>query len=475
MNRVGILVLTVSASLCLAVSVRGDPAGPARAGTEPTGTAGAQARPLSANDISWLFPAPASEADLAALISMGELAASDGPVWTEDVFHHFLAIAGGPAGSVEGTMHRIQLPGAVWTKNAWYITGVRVDPGAPGLSSESVKQFGRAPQIRLIVQPITRNPDGTLKVYDIAAHLGFNFTMPDYDHPFQSGCFVKPKADIDAFKAIVADLVGMRDMLRSSVSTAGPLGVHPGLNPKNPKTATLTRNEMKALLERHLSNGRLAFMAITALSDVHDRAWVFLSMANVLPGIERSMPQGGFVPVHGPALDGHHFAQLFNAAANQHMVFPMPYPNNGTGSFTCVNAALPIPGPPIDERLGVSTAPLMNKVPATSEDERNNIKDIINKIVDPESSNSFNTDCVSCHTETRLGIDLLIGNSHIEEDIDKLLLPDSKWNVRGFGWSPRTGAPAQPTLSHRVGKETFKALEFINDRCLPRPNAACIP
>ena len=31
MNRVGILVLTVSASLCLAVSVRGDPAGPARA------------------------------------------------------------------------------------------------------------------------------------------------------------------------------------------------------------------------------------------------------------------------------------------------------------------------------------------------------------------------------------------------------------------------------------------------------------
>jgi len=71
MNRVGILVLTVSASLCLAVSVRGNPAGPARAGTEPTGTAGAQARPLSANDISWLFPAPASEADLATLISMG--------------------------------------------------------------------------------------------------------------------------------------------------------------------------------------------------------------------------------------------------------------------------------------------------------------------------------------------------------------------------------------------------------------------
>jgi hypothetical protein len=181
---------------------------------------------------------------------MDDLTANDGPVWPDAAFHQFLGIASGPAGSVEGTAHRIGLPPAVWTRHAWYISGVRIDPSAHGLSSNSIEQFGRSPQIRLSVQPITRNSDGTVKVYDIAVHLAFSFTMPDYDPPFRPGCWPRPKADVDAFKAIVADLVGLRDMLQSSISTKGPLGVHPGL--KNRNIARNTRNEMKALLERHL-------------------------------------------------------------------------------------------------------------------------------------------------------------------------------------------------------------------------------
>ena len=117
----------------------------------------------------------------------------------------------------------------------------------------------------------------------------------------------------------------------------------------------------------------------------------------------------------------------------------------------------------------------MNDLPARTVDEKDKILEIMDTLVDPDASHMFNTDCVSCHTETWLGINLLKGNSHIKEDIDKLLLPDQIWNVRGFGWFPRTRGPAQPTLSHRVGRETFAVLNFINERCLPRPEATCLP
>jgi len=483
MNRITALSLTTAALLVMGEStglVQRIGLQTIRAALGQTDGQTQQIEPLSANDISWLFPAPADDADLAKLISIGDLTAGDGPVWSEDIFHQFLTIASGSAGLVEGTTHRIGLPAEVWSRGVWYISGVRIDPGAPGLSPALVKQFGRSPQIRLSVQPITHTPDGKLKVHDIAAHLAFSFTMttangdPIDDLPAEIGCFPRPKANVDAFKAIVADLVALRDTLKNGqpgVTTARPLGVHPGLNDAN--TAVNTRNEMKALLERHLASKRLTFMTVTALSAGLSSSWIFLPMFNVPPNTDPSSPKGGFVPMRGPALDGHSYAQLFNAAANQHKVVPAPYTNNITGP-TCKHAALPIAGPAIDDRLGADTASMMNTL-VKSEDERHDVLEEINKLVDPDASHLFNTDCVSCHTETRLGIKLLKGTGHITEDIDKRLLPNDPWNVRGFGWFPRPRDPAQPTVSHRVGKETFAVLTFINERCLPRPEATCMP
>jgi hypothetical protein len=299
---------------------------------------------------------------------------------------------------------------------------------------------------------------------------------PDYDSPAEIGCLPRPQANVEAFKAIVADLVALRDRLKNgqpSVATTRPLGIHPGLN--NTNTAVNTRNEMKALLERHLSSKRLTLMTVTALSAGLSSSWIFLPIFNVPPGIDPSRPDGGFVPMRGPALDGHNYAQLFNAAANQYKVVPAPYTNN-RGRRTCKHAALPIPGPPIDDRSGADTALLlMNDGEVTSDEEKKKILKTIDTLVDPDASHMLNTDCVSCHTETRIGIDLLKNDSHIKEDVDKLLLPDHIWNVRGLGWFPRRTGPAQPTLSHRVGKETFAVLRFINERCLPRPDATCMP
>src|SRR5262249_33859689 len=243
--------------------------------------------------------------------------AGDGPVWSEDIFHQFLTIAAGPAGSGEGAMSRIGPPAAVRWRAVWYIRGGGLDPGAAGFSPDSAKQFVRPPRIRLRVQPITPSADGKLKVYDIAAHLAFSFTMtkangdPDDDVPFQIGCFPRPKANVEAFKAIVADLVALRDTLKNgqpSITTTSPLGVHPGLN--NTNTAIDTRNQMKALLERHLSSNRLTAMTVTALSAGLSSSWIFLPIFDVPPNTDPSRPKGGFVPLHGPALDGHHYAQL---------------------------------------------------------------------------------------------------------------------------------------------------------------------
>src|SRR5262249_26097340 len=106
MNRTTRLCVTTIAFVCLVAGVIDDPGGLAkRIGVQPVSGAVAQTLDqLSANDISWLFPPPATDADLADQISMRDLVGLDGPVWSDHAFNQFLTIATGPAGSVPSTM-----------------------------------------------------------------------------------------------------------------------------------------------------------------------------------------------------------------------------------------------------------------------------------------------------------------------------------------------------------------------------------
>ena len=61
---------------------------------------------------------------------------------------------------------------------------------------------------------------------------------------------------------------------------------------------------MKAILERHLSSARIGAMAIMGLPANASEPWIFLSMQFVPPGLVPQLPNGGFIPVHGPTLDG---------------------------------------------------------------------------------------------------------------------------------------------------------------------------
>jgi len=114
------------------------------------GTAPAQAasKPLAPNDVSILFPPPKSAGDLANLIAVSDLAGPSGSpqrLFSDADFAHFIANAENPEHPDvpdSGARH-IQFPDAVKKIDAWFVAGIRIDPGAPGLSPEIIAQFGR--------------------------------------------------------------------------------------------------------------------------------------------------------------------------------------------------------------------------------------------------------------------------------------------------------------------------------------------
>jgi hypothetical protein len=196
----------------MALGLIGDPraffeGGSPHAGIAAHAQAASPITPLSVNDVSWLFPAPKSLDDL---ISMDDLSTNGAPIWSDSAFRQFITIASGPAGRVTGSDQQIDLPAAVWSKRAWYIAAVHFDPSAPGFTSEIRDQFGQEFQIRLVVQPVIRNADGTFKFYDVAAHLVFEFNPGNDDPPADKGCFPRPRPDFGLAKQIAQGLVAVR-------------------------------------------------------------------------------------------------------------------------------------------------------------------------------------------------------------------------------------------------------------------------
>ncbi|MGY4319200.1 hypothetical protein [Bradyrhizobium sp. JR3.5] len=425
------------------------------AGAAPAQTA---SKPLSANDVSILFPPPRSPGDLVNLIAVSDLTGPTGSaqrLFSDGDFSRFIANAENPErpGVPDSGARRIQLPDVVKRIEAWFVAGIRIDPGAPGLSADVIAQFGRQPQIRLIIQPVTNGPEG-FKVHDTAGHLIFSFNL-DPDPPLD-GCapFPRFKPDDEAFKAIVRDVASLRDQLAAGkfgnvkVSTAGDMNVHPGLVGASAKP--FRDAVKKALLEKHLSPQRLNTMAIMGISP--PEPWVFVSMLRV--------PQAGLIAVPGPTLDGLHAAQMFSILSGTHVV-PRPVTNN-QNPITCRHAALQTPPLPLASRKGVSTADFIDaNVP------NSRVLEIVNIIADPKKSHFFNTDCVSCHTETAQPLARKVQNFAVP-GVNPAVLPRENWNVRNFGWFPSFlhGGPAAATITRRAAAETADVVDFINSQLL---------
>ena len=183
-------------------------------------------------------------------------------------------------------------------------------------------------------------------------------------------------------------------------------------------------------------------------------------MAEVPPGFDPNLPNGGFDPVHGPTLDGQQFAQMLGPGGSVPRVVPVPHTNN-LNSITCANAAVSPLSLPIAKRAGVATSDLFVTPPPPPD----KTKEILDLIADPSRSHFFNTDCVSCHTETRRAMELL----KVKDipGLNSTVLPNGSWNVRNFGWSPAEG-PAQATVTRRTEAETTAVVTFINSQLIAR-------
>lgn len=436
----------------------------------------AQVAPLSPDDVSWLFPPPQFTQDLENTIAMADLTAADPKdsskrvaLWPATAFAQFLANAEGPATQIGS--HHLKLPQEAHDIKAWRIAGLRIDPGAPGLTNEIIGQFGRQPQIRFILQPVT-TPVGGVKIDDVTAHVIFSFDLGG-ETPAQPGCLSRFVPDDKAFGAIARDFATLRDELANGhfggkkIRTAGRLlGVHPGL--ADPTAAKPLRDALVTVLERHLANAKLTGMAIMGLADGGPEPWVFLAMTQVPPGVVPSLPNGGFIPIHGPALDGVEFAEALAVRETPHEVIPTPAPNN-LNPITCKNAALPAGASalPIAERKGLATAALFDLGQNKQTDPKTvaKINQTVDLIADPTRSHFFNTDCVSCHTDTRRALDLL--NNRSIAGVDPAVLPTGKWDVRNFGWFP--SKPNVATATRRAASETQAVVNFINSKGLAKP------
>jgi hypothetical protein len=377
-------------------------------------------------------------------------------LWSDTDFQSFLRIAENPAVQVAGANLPLELPSEVKNINAWFIAGIRIDPGAPGLSKEIIDQLGQQPQIRFIVQPVTRLAGNKVRVHDIAGHLIFSFSTTVPDAPAVAGCLPRSKPEMPAFQTVVRDIVALRDQLAAGqfggakIATAGrPLSVHPGLTGVSARSF---RDAVKRMLEKNLAPQRLTSMAIMGLNE--PEPWIFIAMQKV--------PAGGrllFVQVPGPTLDGRQVAQMLSFRGAQRVI-PAPVTNN-QNPITCRHAAFQNPPLPGSERKGVATADFFDRQAVEAR-----TREIVDIIADPKKSDFFNTDCISCHTDTRQGMDRI--KNFTVADVDPQVLPKENWNVRNFGWFPSFFRPGvvDATVTRRTAAETAEVVEFINKELL---------
>jgi hypothetical protein len=174
---------------------------------------------------------------------------------------------------------------------------------------------------------------------------------------------------------------------------------------------------------------------------------------------------GKYIPVPSPTLmqskEHLQFSQMLSFVTGDVHVFPEPI-NNNLNPITCQSLAVPK-----DERKGVATAELFDITlvgdEKTDKAAKAKVKPVVDAIADVSRSHFFNTDCVSCHTETRREMELLDKDAF--PGISKKVLPASPYNVRNFGWFL-----SAPSVTRRTQAETAEAVECINhlDACYNR-------
>ena len=270
------------------------------------------------------------------------------------------------------------------SKSNWRIAGMRIDPTAPGGHASLRAIFGSSAQIRLIVQPVTEI-GGRVKVHDTAVHLVYSFEKPRDPS--------KPRVaipDNEAFADIVDDIKWLKAVSKAGGATTTdlPLGVHPGLTANVPGL----NDELKRFLGKHLSEEKLSAMALMGIENGAE-PWIFLTLA---PDKDRVF---GPLPIPAP------FAkpQMIDFTSSPGDVVPVPVVNNrpmagGTSPTGVATNVL----------FGITSTDLRDFATigrdaggAVVKDAEVRNTDVPDVVANPNAANFFNTDCVSCHTESQ--------------------------------------------------------------------------
>ncbi|KIC46798.1 hypothetical protein RA28_03375 [Ruegeria sp. ANG-S4] len=427
----------------------------------------AVAQDFSQNDVSILLEAPVQASDPRVEVP-------------EAIFSTPLAAA---AGAVIDAVNG--MPSAVETidsslltsrRNQLHVSSIRIDPGAPGMDS-AFRPFGRNLQIRLVVQPV--NFSGGAPIRDEAVHLVYTFGANASDEAPVCPFRVLPNQnDMDDFQAAIDALAAIRDDLAAmGVTTTGtPLGVHPAF--QDPAAAQLLTTRLTAFLADHLTEDRLSAVSVAGLPPGAPEPWVFLALQR---------EGAGFSPVPSPAIaqpeDGTgamNFQQMltFLTDPQNGSVVPPGLTRNQLPVDCLANFIFPAVGlPQPDASAGVSTSTLFG----SGNNSPEGAAEVANVIADPAVAHFFNTDCVSCHTETRRELDAAADPQSVAERIageeaiaveDLPRSPDGmgsrfdRWNVRAFGWYPgfpATSGRAHATVTRRTARETAEVVECLNE------------
>lgn len=190
--------------------------------------------------------------------------------------------------------------------------------------------------------------------------------------------------------------------------------------------------------------------------------WIFFAMAK--------SSDGEFVQVGHPSILPER-AQMLTFRGG---VMVMPQPTNPTfGKGIGVSTAqLYGTGGPlfvggIDLDKSATSLPLPPGVPAVSH------REIPNIIANPQISHFFNTDCMSCHSEStrREAFGLQTAASQFQyqrpagiSGVNNTVLAKHFWNVRNFGWFPNffEGGVTVESVTMRTANEAAESAEFIN-------------
>jgi hypothetical protein len=401
------------------------------------------------NDVAFLFPTPtADQVNNNELISGDDLL-DDGSttVWPQRFFKKVIDFAKDDA-AAKANGSAIQFADGLEDLHNWKVAGIRVNPASLGGSKEMIegltKAIGASPElkaaigapivpgIRLVMQPVTVK-DGKVTFHDFAAHVVFNQKAVNTQEELKAS---------DRMKLIVNDLI---DLKKFAKNTDGiKLGEHPGFKVDG------FRKKLGEFLKKQLKEEEFAVVSFMGLENPKAEPWIFFRVKRKGDTMEKTTI--GSFPRDG--------ATAMMLAVRK---TPMVQPEPPSGVVTA---------PLLEDDVDVN-APMPHP-PAQFKDTNLKLKDIPDFVANPKLANTFNTDCVSCHTETtrRLTLDLA-GKAapflafKLEDDkisgVSDTVSPGkvfgTSWNVRVFGWGPGKG---KPTIVQRAANEAMESADFFN-------------